>query len=1030
MAVVVRIVMGLIAGITGTVFFGVAAVVIRLMMGPLSLDGYGDYLSPVLSRFAPDFDIKIEGAILEWPSIKAPLTVAARGIVATNRGGDKGARISGVSLSFSPLDLISGHLMPAHITLIQPDIYGVDLESLIIGAENPSGFQTDLKSLSVIRGRVRLGHWDFSDIQIDSHQTNNTQKIILSGAMDGRVFDMTLDHGIDTGTHFSLIMPTLLGTDFFHLNPRIQTFLKKHCDVFKYVHITPDSTLSMTAKGELGPDYRLISGDVSYGVKNIGLQIDTGSPIIITAAMGHLRGKSNKINDMSLILTLNNKTPLKITGTGVLTPETQTVSFHLDAQSGPISFDGLGFLWPMGIGGDVRTWILNHISGGTVPRATLTADGTCARTPHGVSFNLTALNGDIDVKDARVSYLDGLPPATHVNAAAHYTKQRFDIDILGAKSGDLRVSSGKLTIGDMTAGTTTLAMELAVGGPVSAALDFIGQKPLNLTQGFEPYLTGIRGNAQTQLGLSFPLTSALGFQDLKTTVRSVLSDLSYEVMVGNKKIPVTAKQLDFSFEKGRLDLSGQVFVNKIPFSGSWNYDRAQSKSQVSVQGALNPALFQGLGYDASPYIRGDFPVRCTYDWTSGILTCRVDGTSGTMWLLDFEKLPGIPAQAALTAYLGNGTGKNVTVDFKTGSQGIISFQGKWGKDGRFDEGTLNPFHLGDNYLTARYKRDGEGGNVTFSGGRLNMKTVLDHLDFGAQKSHWFNDSSFKLAGTVHTLILKDDRVFSGVTIDTTIAKGQIVQLKATASSGDDTKNPNIRAALESIPFDNQKRHFSLFAGDGGAFLQALGYGYQIHKGQLEISGTQIGTSKMWSGKARLRQFSLKKAPIFGRLLSLAFPTGLADLLSEKGLPFDSLRAQFDVSPGKLIIRKGRAVGSSLGVTVSGVVDRIQDSCHLYGSVIPARFLNTLVGKIPLIGQWITGGRHEGLVSISYEVKGPNKNPTIKTNPMSLLTPGFTRKLFDPDIDNSLLGDDDDDDSDGEFQKELTLDLKTPISMVN
>ena len=58
-----------------------------------------------------------------------------------------------------------------------------------------------------------------------------------------------------------------------------------------------------------------------------------------------------------------------------------------------------------------------------------------------------------------------------------------------------------------------------------------------------------------------------------------------------------------------------------------------------------------------------------------------------------------------------------------------------------------------------------------------------------------------------------------------------------------------------------------------------------------------------------------------------------------------------------------------------------------------QFLNSLPGKIPLIGKLFVGEKGGGLIGVAYSVKGLLPNPEISVNPLSALAPGAARNLF-------------------------------------
>jgi hypothetical protein len=86
-------------------------------------------------------------------------------------------------------------------------------------------------------------------------------------------------------------------------------------------------------------------------------------------------------------------------------------------------------------------------------------------------------------------------------------------------------------------------------------------------------------------------------------------------------------------------------------------------------------------------------------------------------------------------------------------------------------------------------------------------------------------------------------------------------------------------------------------------------------------------------------------------------------------------------------------GPLLGGTIDGVVDYAHDDVHLRGTLVPLYGPNNLLGQIPLVGLFM-GGEKEGLFGITYEVVGRPGNPFLRINPISALTPGILRKVFE------------------------------------
>ena len=87
----------------------------------------------------------------------------------------------------------------------------------------------------------------------------------------------------------------------------------------------------------------------------------------------------------------------------------------------------------------------------------------------------------------------------------------------------------------------------------------------------------------------------------------------------------------------------------------------------------------------------------------------------------------------------------------------------------------------------------------------------------------------------------------------------------------------------------------------------------------------------------------------------------------------------------------------------GTVDESSDEIDLVGVISPAYALTGALDSIPLIGDILSGGKGEGILAMTFKVKGSLDEPDFSVNPLSLLAPGILRKFFsgrggDPDED--------------------------------
>ena len=88
-----------------------------------------------------------------------------------------------------------------------------------------------------------------------------------------------------------------------------------------------------------------------------------------------------------------------------------------------------------------------------------------------------------------------------------------------------------------------------------------------------------------------------------------------------------------------------------------------------------------------------------------------------------------------------------------------------------------------------------------------------------------------------------------------------------------------------------------------------------------------------------------------------------------------------------------ALGPSISVLMDGYQDKQVTS--LRGTLVPAKTLNKLISKIPVIGDIVIPKEvGEGLFGISFKLKGPPGKIKTSINPIRTITPRFIQKIVD------------------------------------
>ena len=177
------------------------------------------------------------------------------------------------------------------------------------------------------------------------------------------------------------------------------------------------------------------------------------------------------------------------------------------------------------------------------------------------------------------------------------------------------------------------------------------------------------------------------------------------------------------------------------------------------------------------------------------------------------------------------------------------------------------------------------------------------------------------------------------------------------------------------------------------FFEGLKGGKLLYKMSFD---DKVSVSKM-----TIENFKVIKAPALAKLLTLADLGGVSDLLSGEGMSFDILEINMKSENNVTNVEEILALGPSISVLMDGYIESKSGLISFSGTLVPAKTLNNLISKIPVIGNILIGDKiGEGIFGVSFKMKGlPGKIETT-VNPIKTLTPRFiTRALEKNKKDN-------------------------------
>ena len=276
--------------------------------------------------------------------------------------------------------------------------------------------------------------------------------------------------------------------------------------------------------------------------------------------------------------------------------------------------------------------------------------------------------------------------------------------------------------------------------------------------------------------------------------------------------------------------------------------------------------------------------------------------------------------------------------------------------------------------------------ISIIGNRYDATNLLKHLTSGSKTNplkSYTKDIEIKLK----SLTNKSNIPLNNFNLIGQIRKGKFEKLSAKSEF---SKNEYLDVSLKKD--ENNKKILEIYSDLPSVVLADYKFFEGIKGGKLLYNLVYDNDGS--ASKMTIENFKVVKAPAFAKLLTLADLGGIADLLSGEGMSFDILEINMKSDKNVSSVEEILALGPSLSVLMDGYIEKKTGLISLSGTLVPAKTLNSLISKIPVVGNILVGNKvGDGVFGVSFKMKGlPGKIKTT-VNPVKTLTPRFiTRAL--------------------------------------
>lgn len=686
------------------------------------------------------------------------------------------------------------------------------------------------------------------------------------------------------------------------------------------------------------------------------------------------------------------------------------------ARIGALPIRTLLHYWPLPVAPGARDWINTNIFAGQIgplEAETNFAPGMLDQ----VILPEDSMKLTFAMRDVEGSYVDGLTHATGVRGDATMTGDTFKAVFDGGHIGPLSLSGGTATIPTLHKVGTVGEFGVHIEGAMSDVMTLIDMKPLNYPTkfGIDPKQTS--GTSSADLMFKVPMLADLPVDDVGISVKAHVN--GFAVTLGTTRI--TNGTVDFDIDNAHLHQVGQVNLADSRLSVDWTEDfrtKSPMTTKLAVKGSLTEAGRAALNIDLSRYLRGTVPVSADITGRSGSLAhadVTVDFTPALLSIpiVNLEKLPGQTAAGRIQVNFAAG---NTVQDEAIKISGpVLNATGtaNFDKNGELTILSFPSVKMGPlNDLSFLLTRNGSSNDYTLRGKSLDGSKVgrngTNEAPGGANATAEAQDDTpegrFHINAKLERLSMRDGVAIAPFNLD---LAGVGVRPAALALSGNLAMGSRIAPIAANLETSAAGRKVTLTAGDAGLLARGLFAFESMRGGALTTVVNLPGQASDivnpnsvpadFTGTLTVKDFTVVNQPLLARLFSAGSLTGVGDLLGGDGMTLEELNMPFTSKNNVIAVNNARVVGRAIGASADGYIDRPKGVIALKGSLIPAYGLNSIISNIPLLGDILASKKGEGIFGITYSLTGASDHPDLSTNPLSMLTPGILRRIFEGHI---------------------------------
>jgi hypothetical protein len=655
--------------------------------------------------------------------------------------------------------------------------------------------------------------------------------------------------------------------------------------------------------------------------------------------------------------------------------------------------------WPLRMGEGARSWIAANVPAGRIGPVTIALNIKAGGLQE-PSLPEDAVHLSIPIRDASVKYLNGMTLLTHANGTGTLTGNTFNVQVSSGNVGKVALRHGTVRIPELHKHGTVGEIAVSLQGQLRDVLTILDEKPLQYPSRFHIKPAETTGAAVMDADFRVPMVKDVGMDRIPINVRAVVNGLGLSL---GESTRLSNGNVTFDIDNTHLHAAGTVNYGPTPISADWTElfsSKTQNTTNLKVHARLDEEARNALKLRLSDVLTGPIDVTADLSGSRGNIRnaeVNVDLTPSTLaWdIISYNKAPGVPATAQVSTNLdtnGNVQTANLSISGAgLAARGALNFAG----DGALSHAEFPAFRAGpqNDFSLSLSQTAPKTFDVTIRGHSADGSAFAKR-NTNTKPSAQESNNRYHLVARLERLALAEGTVLTPFSLDANTIGNSIQNMSVdTGMSKGDTVTASITPASDG-------RRLLLTATDAGRLLKGLFGLDDISGGKVNLIakmppiGAPKGSAPDFAGTLTMRDFRIENQPFFSRLFSAGSLGGLLDLMRGAGIVIDKLEMPFSSKNDVINIQEGHASGPSVGFSGDGYIDRRANTIDLRGAIAPIYGLNSVLGALPLVGNVLVSKQGEGIIGMTYEASGSLDEPKISVNPLSILTPGIFRRIFE------------------------------------